>query len=108
DPYLARDFYSFAAFFADIDELPVGRRKPDPLPDAVQKQVLDAVEAQVKQLKEALDAAAPTPEWEKALAVRPVAKFTTLEPVLASSANGTRTLIQGNDFSIIASTANGP
>jgi hypothetical protein len=33
DPYLARDFYAFAAFFADIDELPVGRRKPDPLPD---------------------------------------------------------------------------
>jgi hypothetical protein len=108
DPYLARDFYAFEAFFADIDELPVGRRKPDPLPDPAQKLALDALDAKLKQRKDALEAAVPTPEWEKALAARRVAKFTTLEPVLASSANGTRTLIQGNDFSIIASTSNGP
>ena len=29
DPYLAKDFYSFAAFFADVKEKPVGRREPD-------------------------------------------------------------------------------
>ena len=34
--------------------------------------------------------------------------WTALEPVEASSANGTRVLIQGNDFSLIATTASGP
>ena len=29
DPYLARDFYSFGAFFADVKEKPVGRREPE-------------------------------------------------------------------------------
>jgi len=108
DPYLTRDFYAFSAFFADVNEQPVGRRKPDPLPDEAQKPALDALDAKLKERKEALEAAAPTPEWEKALAARRVAKFTTLEPVLATSANGTRVMIQGNDFSIIASTAHGP
>ena len=56
DPYLARDFYAFAAFFADVKEEPVGRRKPDPLPDAAQQPPLDALDARVKELKEALDA----------------------------------------------------
>src|SRR4029453_13087725 len=108
DPYLQRDFYAFSAFFADTDELPVGRRKPDVLPDAARKPALDALDAKLKERKSALEAAEPTAPWEKALAARHVAKFTTLEPVLATSANGTRVMIQGNDFSIIASTANGP
>ncbi len=108
DPYLARDFYAFAAFFADVNEEPVGRRKPDPLPDAAQQPALDALDARVRQSKQALEARQPTPEWESALAARRVARFTTLEPVLATSANGTRVMIQGNDFSTIASTAHGP
>jgi cytochrome c553 len=108
DPYLARDFYAFAAFFADVKEEPVGRRKPDPLPDPAQKPILDALDARVKELKDGLDARVPTQEWERATAARRAPRFTTLEPVLATSANGTRVMIQGNDFSIIASTAHGP
>ena len=86
----------------------MGRRKPDPLPDAAQKPAMGALDARVKQLKDALDARMPTPEWEQATSSRRVPHFTTLEPVLAASANGTRLMIQGNDFSIIASTSNGP
>jgi hypothetical protein len=108
DPYLARDFYAFAAFFADVKEEPVGRRKLDPLPDAAQKPSLDALDARIEELRAALDARQPTPEWERALAARRVHRFTTLEPVSARSARGTRVMIQGNDFSIIASTAHGP
>ena len=108
DPYLARDFYAFATFFADVKEEPVGRRKLDPLPDAAQKPILDALDARLVELREALDARNPTPEWEKATAARQLPKFTTLEPVLAASANGTRVMIQGNDFSMIASTSHGP
>jgi hypothetical protein len=108
DPYLARDFYAFAAFFADVKEEPVGRRKPEPLPDAEQKPRLEALDARVKELKQVLEAHVPTPEWQEATSLRRVTRFTTLEPVLAESANGTRVMIQGNDFSIIASTSHGP
>ena len=36
DPFTSRDFYSLAAFFADVNELPVGRQPPNlflPTPD---------------------------------------------------------------------------
>jgi hypothetical protein len=108
DPYLTRDFYAFEAFFADVAETPVGRRKPDPLADPAEKAKLDALDARVKELKAALDVKAPTPEWEHATAARRLPRFTTLEPVLATSLRGTSTLIQGNDFSVIASTSHGP
>ena len=113
DPFRARDFYSFGAFFADVKEAEVGRRSPDYLPDAKQKAALDAGEAEIKRLRQELEA--ETPErataralWEKTLAARRAVPWTTLEPVEASSANGTRVMIQGNDFSIIASTSSGP
>jgi mono/diheme cytochrome c family protein len=108
DPFLARDFYAFEAFFADVAEEPVGRRKPDPLADPAQQREIDTLDAKIRRLRAALDGKAPTAAWEKEVAARRVVPFTTLEPVLATSRNGTRTMIQGNDFSIIASTSHGP
>jgi len=108
DPYLARDFYSLGAFFADVKEEPVGRRRPEFLPDAAQKVGLEALDAKIARLREALEGAMPPPGWEAGLAGRRLTSFTTLEPVAAASERGTRTMIQGNDFSIIASTAHGP
>ncbi len=108
DPYRARDFYALGAFFADVREEPVGRRKPDFLPDAAQKLSLEALDGKIARLREALESAVPPPGWETALAARRPTPFTTLEPVAASSESGTRTMIQGNDFSVIASTAHGP
>jgi hypothetical protein len=108
DPYLTRDFYALEAFFADVTEEPVGRRKPDFLPDPAQKVSLEALDAKVARLRETLESASPPPQWEKGLADRETVPFVTLEPVEATSAHGTRTMIQGNDFSIIASTSNGP
>ena len=71
DPYLAKDFASFGAFFADVAETPVGRRTPNYLPDAAQQAQLEAAEAEIKRLREALEAATPEraaaqAEWEKA------------------------------------------
>jgi mono/diheme cytochrome c family protein len=113
DPYRARDFYSFAAFFADVKEKPVGRRDPDYLPSETQRPQLEAVEAEIERLRKELERATPDLEaaqqrWEKTLAGRRAESWTALEPVEASSANGTRLLIQGNDFSLIATTASGP
>jgi mono/diheme cytochrome c family protein len=113
DPYLAKDFYSFQAFFADVKEKPVGRRAPDYLPDEGQRRRLDALDAEIARLKTQVEASSPAfqaalARWEKSLVGRHGYSWTVLEPVEASSANGTRVLIQGNDFSIIATTSAGP
>jgi cytochrome c553 len=111
DPYTTRDFYALEAYFADVKEAPVGRRKPDLLPDPAQRARLDALEAAVEarrlELRD-LSRLAPRADWEDAMRARRAVSFTTLEPVEAAAANGTRTLIQGNDFSVIASTSHGP
>jgi mono/diheme cytochrome c family protein len=113
DPFLARDFYSFAAFFADVQEKPVGRREPNYLPDERQRPRLLALEGEIKALQKTLGETTPEleraqAEWEKTLATQRAVSWTTLEPVLASSANGTRVLIQGNDFSVIAAGPGAP
>jgi mono/diheme cytochrome c family protein len=113
DPFLAKDFYSFGAFFADVKEPPVGRREPNYLPDEKQRLAIEGAQAEVDRLKKEAEQRTPELEaaqehWERTLSGKTVAHFTTLEPVEASSAMGTRVLIQGNDFSIIASTASGP
>jgi len=111
DPYLSRDFYAFEAFFADVDEPPVKRRPRDYLLEPGERAKLERLEAEVEARRDELRAAAearPGDAWERALAAQPVVEFETLEAVEAEAANGTGVLIQGNDFSVIASTAAGP
>jgi mono/diheme cytochrome c family protein len=113
DPYLAKDFYSFGAFFADVKEKPVGRRDPDYLPDESQRPALEAVDAEIERLRKELERDTPELEaaqerWERTLGGKRRYNWTVLEPVEASSANGTRVLLQGNDFSLIATTGSGP
>jgi hypothetical protein len=56
DPYLAKDFYGLAAFFADVEEEPVGRRKPDELADETQRAQIEALDAKIARSREALEA----------------------------------------------------
>ncbi|MEX0716297.1 MAG: DUF1553 domain-containing protein [Planctomycetaceae bacterium] len=67
DPYSIKDFYSFAAFFADISEKSVGRQPQTPMPLPDQKERLDAIDARLAPLKKRLDA--HTPELAAAQAV---------------------------------------
>jgi hypothetical protein len=107
DPYLQRDFYSFGAFFADVVEEPVGRRRPSALPGEAERPLFESLEAAAESIESELKAKAPGEAWEESIRNTPVC-WTTLEPVSISSENGTRVLIQGNDFSLIATTQNGP
>ncbi len=72
DPMTTRDFYSFAAFFADVQEAPVGRREPGMLVPT------DDQAAQLKKLDDRLARArkeVETPKPEMAAA------FFTLSPL---------------------------
>ena len=113
DPFLAKDFYSFAAFFADVQEKPVGRREPNYLPDEEQRPLLEAADSEIESLQKLLRQATlqldlAQEQWEATLASQRVYTWTTLEPTLASAANGTRVLLQGNDFSVIAAGPGAP
>jgi hypothetical protein len=72
DPYRTKDFYSFAAFFADVEEIAVGRQRQTPLPlkdQAEQMQKLNAQLALAKAAydKQAVEADKTQPKWEETL-----------------------------------------
>ncbi len=58
DPFSQRDFYSFAAFFADVKEVAVGQLETYPLPTPEQKAKLEGFDQQItaadKAIKDAL------------------------------------------------------
>ncbi len=64
DPFTARDFYSFAAFFADIRETPVGRQDQTLLPSPQQAEELKKLDAKLAEVKAKLEK--PNPELDKA------------------------------------------
>jgi hypothetical protein len=59
DPYLTRDFYSFAAFFADLKEIPVGRQEQTPLPTPEQAAQLKKIDDQLATVRAELGKRAP-------------------------------------------------
>jgi hypothetical protein len=71
DPYTQKDFYSMAAFFADVQEAAVGRREPGmPVLDDAQARKLTEFDDQIAQIEKKLSE--PTPqltsaqkEWEQ-------------------------------------------
>lgn len=73
DPIATRDFYSMAAFFADLQEAAVGKREPGMLlASAEQEAELKKYDVQIAALREKLNAdtaelAAAQAEWERAV-----------------------------------------
>jgi hypothetical protein len=60
DPYTTHDFYSFAAFFADVQEAAVGRREPGmPVPDPKRAEALRRLDERIDATKARLGAATP-------------------------------------------------
>lgn len=71
DPFSTKDFYSMAAFFADVQEASTGRREPGiPVPDAQQSQEVQNLDGSIAAAREKLsvetpELAAAQAEWEK-------------------------------------------
>jgi hypothetical protein len=109
DPYRTREFYAFAAFFADLKEKAVGRQDQTPIPSPEQAARLADLDARMAPLRAALDAQTPDLDadlaaWERSRAVRKV-EWTTLRPAEAVSKGGA-TLAVRDDGSILASGTN--
>src|SRR5262249_31324133 len=66
DPFTQKDFYRFAAFWADIKEKPVGRQDQTMLPSPEQAAQLKQLDEQIGAVQKQL--ATPTPELEEAQA----------------------------------------
>jgi len=92
DPFSTREFYGFAAFFADIQEAAVGAREPGmPVPTEAQSAELAAIEQSIVEAKARLAVAeseqpAGLADWEKN---RPAElAWTPLEPSTATASGG--------------------
>lgn len=66
DAFTMKDFYSLAAFFADLTETPVGRQQPTPIPVAEHEQRLAELDSLVTATQQTLDT--QTPELNEHLA----------------------------------------
>ncbi|MEX0866492.1 MAG: PSD1 and planctomycete cytochrome C domain-containing protein [Pirellulales bacterium] len=97
DPYTAKDFYSFAAFFADIQEQGVyggANWKPTiDVPDAEYEQQSKQLETKIAELQQQLDAGTPElvqaqAAWEKELS-EGTAAWTVAEAKQLGSSAGT-------------------
>jgi hypothetical protein len=83
DPYTQKDFYSIAAFFADVQESPIGRREPGlPVPTAEQ-------EAKLAELTSL--ASAKTSLFTRAAALKAKAAFqATIQKTLVTTSGAPR------------------
>ena len=109
DPFTTKDFYRFAAFFADIQEAAVGVPEPTRVPTPEQAARRKALDAEIAALQSTLDAptsalAASQADWEKTESSR-VVSWAVVKPIKASSAGGA-TLSVLDDGSIKASGTN--
>lgn len=71
DPFTIRDFYSMAAFFADVKQTPVGGLDVTPLPTAEESGKIADLSGQIAAVQKRLDTAAPQlaaaqADWEQA------------------------------------------
>ncbi|HTN75646.1 MAG TPA: DUF1553 domain-containing protein, partial [Pirellulaceae bacterium] len=113
DPYTARDFYRFGAFFADIQEKAVGRQDQTKIPSAEQQQKLarlttELVALQTKLTTDSPELQAGQAKWE-VQAVTDLAanrsNWTAIKPDVWES-KGKQTFTLQDDLSLLASGEN--
>ena len=102
DPFTQRDFYSMAAFFADVKETAVGGLETVPVPTPEQAAEIARLNRDVEPLKQQLTKQTPELDsaqagWEKSLT-----RWTSLKPASVTS-DGGATFTVLDDASVLAS-----
>src|SRR6185295_3081710 len=110
DPYLTRDFYSFAAFFSDIKEIAVGEPETTAMPSAAQRQRIAEFDLQIAAAKKSLDTQTPELEesqaaWEKSFAGQ-LQRWSALKPTSVRSRGGAT--LKMHDSGIIVANGENP
>ena len=105
DPFTTRDFYRFSAFFADVQEVPVGRQPTTKMPTAGQELKLAAIDAKLAPLRTILETTTPEltaaqSSWEKE-ALATDGRWTTLVPTSAKSEAGAKLKVEA-DGTVVA------
>jgi hypothetical protein len=97
DPVTTKEFYRFAAFFADVSERAVGRQEQTPLPTPEQAARLRRLEEQIAPLQKVMNAKTPDLEaaqakWEETVREakfqglpKPIADIVTLDAAKRSA-----------------------
>lgn len=102
DPFTTRDFYSLGAFFADVQEVAVGKQVPElELPTGAQAARLQRLKNQMAAAQLTLDTSTPQLEaeqakWEQELAARP-SPWTVLRPLVVSSQHGAEMTVEADN-----------
>lgn len=113
DPYTQKDFYSFAAFFADVSEVAVGRQAQTKVPTVEQEKRVAAIDVELAALKSKLDTQTPElnaalTKWEAAAKeelAKNVSVWSPIKPEKAESQGGSK-LETKDDLSVISTGEN--
>lgn len=113
DQLSMKDFYSFAAFFADVQEVAVGNQPQTGIPTPEQESQLAALQSQLATLRAEYEQTTPEltaglDKWETATReqlLRGNPAWQTQKPISLASANGQTLAIQ-EDLSVLASGEN--
>ncbi|HMF17889.1 MAG TPA: PSD1 and planctomycete cytochrome C domain-containing protein [Gemmataceae bacterium] len=65
DPVTTKEFYRFGAFFADVQEIAVGRQVQTPLPSPKQQTIVKTIESQISLLQQVLSKTTPQLEADQ-------------------------------------------
>jgi len=111
DEFTMKDFYSFAAFFADIKETAVGTQAATAMPSRAQMRKIAELDSKAEEIRKSLEVETPElaeaqARWEKKALPRRKAgtAWSAIRPLEATSAGGA-TLKVLDDGSILASGA---
>ena len=100
DPYTTKDFYRFAAFFADIQETAVGAQEQVKLPTAAQSKKAGGLDGEIGRLQAILETTSPAlakaqEDWEKAPGSASP-EWVVLTPEGAKSEGGATLTVRGD------------
>jgi hypothetical protein len=104
DPFTAKDFYRFAAFFADVKETAVGAQAPFLVPTPEEQEKLTKLEQQEKLRKDELEVETPALNAAFTTWQFVSTQWEPLRPALLTSKNGAQFKVLEDDSVLVTGT----